>query len=263
MLASERKQKILELINEKEIVQISELTKLFDVAEMTIRRDLDDLDKENIIARVRGGAMKVSGPSIHRSAFTERKDEYFTEKKRIGKIAAELIGEKDTVLFDSGTTTMEIAKNLSHTHELFTMTMSIPIAIELSKYKQNQVYIPGGFLKDPNELNIIGNSTINALEDFSINKLFLGAWGFHEERGLVFLNVEETILRKKMMKIANEVNVVIDSSKFGKDGLVSINDFSKIDRIITDDKIPEDFLDFCLAKNIEVYVVGENDFKVF
>lgn len=259
MLITERRKKILQLLEEKEIVQISELTKLLKVSEMTIRRDLDDLKNANEISRIRGGAMKKHGPVNTRSSFIERQDAYISEKKLIGKAAASLIENYDSVIFDSGTTTIEVARNLNPEFELFTISQSVQILLELSKYQNNKTFIPGGFINDSKELNIVGAHSTDILNQLSVNKVFLGAWGFNLERGVVYQSLEETVIRRMMKEISNEVILVIDSSKFGKDGLVSLDEkVRSIDKIITDENIPEDYIDYFLTNNIELLIANEN-----
>jgi DeoR/GlpR family transcriptional regulator of sugar metabolism len=263
MLSSERKMQILDYINKNGTVSIMQLAGVFNVSEMTIRRDLDDLDKQNAVKRIHGGAMKFTESSLQKKPFDDRKVNYFEEKRRIGIAAASLVNDKDTILLDFGTTTMEVAKNLGSKKDIFTVTNSIPIAVELSKHKNGDVLMIGGFIRDYNQLNLVGNHTLEILEKFSVDKLFLGAMGFHPTRSLVYYDIEETVIRNKMIKISKEVNVVIDSSKFGKDGLYSIGSFSKIDTIITDDKISKVHIDFCISKGIKLLVVGEEDIQVY
>lgn len=262
MLIKERRKRILKLLDEREIVEIGELTKLLNVSEMTVRRDLEDLHQENKISRIRGGAMKKHGPVNTRSSFTERQDAYYSEKKLIGKVAASLIENNESIIFDSGTTTLEVARNINPEHELFTTSGSLQILLELSKYQKNKVFVPGGFISDSKELNIIGAHSTEILSQLSVNKVFLGAWGFNMERGIVYQNLEETILRRIMASISNQIILVIDSSKFGKDGLVCLDDKSiQVDTIITDEKIPEEYIEFCSGNNIELLIATQNGMK--
>lgn len=262
LLIKERRKKILKLLDEREIVEISELTKLLNVSEMTVRRDLDDLQQENKISRIRGGAMKKHGPINTRSSFVERQDAYYNEKKLIGKVAASLIENNESIIFDSGTTTLEVARNINPEYELFTTSVSLQILLELSKYQRNKIFVPGGFINDAKELNIIGAHSTEILSQLSFNKVFLGAWGFNMERGIVYQNLEETILRRIMTSISNQIILVIDSSKFGKDGLVSLDEKSiQVDTIITDEKIPEEYIEFCSGNNIDLLIATQNGLK--
>ncbi|MCM3711696.1 DeoR/GlpR family DNA-binding transcription regulator [Sporosarcina luteola] len=259
MLSSERKMLVIEYINKNGTVTIQELASEFSVSEMTIRRDLEDLDKQNIIKRIYGGAMKIEEPFRIKLPFEERKDQFLEEKRRIGRVAASLVMDRDTILLDSGTTCLETAKHLGDKNNLFAITNSIPNAIELSTNKNCDVFMMGGFIKESNQLNLVGSHAIDILDQFSVDKLFLGAMGIHEKRGLVYYEVEETLIRKKMIEIAKKVYVVIDSSKFGRDGLFSIGSFSSINTIITDDKISEEQIDFVTSKGIKLIIVSEND----
>nr|WP_304220028.1 DeoR/GlpR family DNA-binding transcription regulator [Fredinandcohnia onubensis] len=259
MLSSERKMLIIDYINQNGTVTIQELANKFTVSEMTIRRDLEDLDKQNVIKRIYGGAMKIEEPFHVKLPFEERKDQFIEEKQRIGKVAASLVKDRDTILLDSGTTCLEIAKHLHDKNHLFAITNYIPNAIELSANKSSEVFIVGGFLKESNQLNLVGSHALEILDQFSVDKLFLGAMGLHEKRGLVYYEVEEALIRKKMIEIAKQVYVVIDSSKFGKDGLFSIGSFSNLHTIITDDKISEEYIDIITSKGIKLIIVSENE----
>lgn len=261
MLANERKQKILDFIKKKESVTVLELKNSLNVSEMTIRRDLGQLDDDGLIERVHGGAINTARVSNQRKSFKDREDKYQLEKQLIANFASSLIKDQDSIFFDSGTTLLELVKMLDWKHELFMMTFSLPIAAELAKYKNSDIYMPGGFIRDSKEMNLVGNSALEEINRFSVEKVFISAWGFHENRGLTYMDVEETTLREKIINSAKEVNVLIDSSKFGKDGRIAISNLSKVDRIITDEGIPDKYRELCLLKGIQVYIINENDFE--
>jgi DeoR family transcriptional regulator, aga operon transcriptional repressor len=127
----ERRKNILNELNTVGQVLVHELSKEFDVSEVTIRNDLDQLERKNMLIRARGGALRAEG-GVGIDHHISEKDKLHTgEKARIGKRAAELIHEHDTVIIDSGTTTMEIAKNMGHLAEVTVITNALNIASQL------------------------------------------------------------------------------------------------------------------------------------
>ena len=141
-----RRAQILEELDSKGQVFVSELSKLFNVSEVTIRNDLAHLEKQNMLIRARGGAIKIKLYHIGiDTPFSDKQKQFFKEKQRIGKTAIKLIKDGDTIILDSGTTTMEIANNLSTFKDLTIITNALNIASILSENSKINVFMPGGF----------------------------------------------------------------------------------------------------------------------
>jgi DeoR family transcriptional regulator of aga operon len=232
-----RRSRILELINEQKQVKVSELSKKFKVSEVTIRNDLSQLEEKGLLIRARGGAFRADSVSQDQTLNIKLK-KHQKEKQAIGKAAAALINEGETILLDSGTTTMEVARQLKNFSELTVITNALNIAIELTQYPQIKLIIPGGFLRDKS-LSLVGPISENSIKNYYCDKFFIGVDGIDTEYGISTPNAEEAHLNKLMIKISRKVIVVTDSSKFLKRSFAFISDISDIDAIVTDEGIPE------------------------
>lgn len=235
-----RRAKILEELELKGQVSVSELSILFDISEVTIRNDLGHLEKQNMLIRARGGAIKVKfqrmsiDPSI-----SDKQKEYLKEKQQIAKEAIKLIEEGDTIILDSGTTTTEIAKNLEKFKNLTIITNALNIAGILSEYEGINIFMPGGSLRKKS-LSLVGVLADENFEKFYCDKLFLGADGFDTNHGLSTPNSEEAHLNQIMIKISKKVIVVADSRKFERRRFAFIGPISNVNVVITDSGIKEE-----------------------
>lgn len=234
----ERRAGILELIESTGQVKVNELSKLFNVSEVTIRNDLSQLEQKGLLIRARGGAIRSQGVGMD-YALTIKAKKHFEEKKAIGKKATELIQDGDTIFLDSGTTTMEIAKHLGKFKELTIITNALNIARQLVEYPNFKIIVPGGILR-PNSLSMVGPTAETALRNYYSDKLFLGVDGIDALYGISTPNVEEAHLNRVMIELSNEVFVVTDSSKFNRRSLAFIAPMEKINTVITDKAIPSD-----------------------
>jgi len=251
-----RRAKILEELELKGQVLVRELSKTFNISEVTIRNDLTLLEKQNMLIRARGGAIKIKyhmmGPD---SSFADKQKEFQKEKQLITKEAIKLIEDGDTIVLDSGTTTTEIAKNLGQFKNLTIITNALNIAIILSEYEGFNIFMPGGSLRKKS-LSLVGVLADENFEKFYCDKLFLGADGFDTTHGLSTPNSEEAHLNQIMIKIAKKVIVVADSRKFERRRFAFIGPISDIDVVITDSGIKEDDRKRLEKSGVEVIVSG-------
>jgi len=249
-----RRAQILEELDSKGQVFVSELSKLFNVSEVTIRNDLAHLEKQNMLIRARGGAIKIKLYHIGiDTPFSDKQKQFFKEKQRIGKTAIELIKDGDTIVLDSGTTTMEIANNLSTFKDLTIITNALNIASILSENSKINVFMPGGFIRKKS-LSMIGGLAEESFENFFCDKLFLGVDGFDTNHGLSTANVEEAHMNQVMIEIARKVIVVTDSRKFSRRQFAFIAPISKIDIVITDSGISEEDKQRLINNGVEVII---------
>ena len=235
-----RRAKILEELEAKGEVSVKELSKAFNISEVTIRNDLAHLEKQNMLIRARGGAIKIKFYRIGNSpSIAEKQKAFIKEKQLIAKAAVKLINDGDTIVLDSGTTTTEIAKNLEHFNNLTIITNALNIASILSEFKGIIIYMPGGSLRKKS-LSLVGVLADENFEKFYCDKLFLGADGFDTTHGLSTPDSEEAHLNQVMIKIARKVIVTADSSKFERRRFAFIGPISDIDVVITDSGIKEE-----------------------
>ncbi len=229
---------ILERLEEKGQVDVASLSRELAVSEVTVRNDLKRLEQKNALIRARGGAIKIDRVGTDFTISDKNKQNYDL-KKRIGKAAAALIEEGDTIILDSGTTTMEITKNLSELSELTVITNALNIADQLAGHPRANVIVPGGFLRK-NSLSLIGSTAEESFKNYFCDKLFLAVDGLSVVHGLSTPNVEEAHLNRVMISIAKQVIVVADSSKFLKRSFAFMAPVSAIDILVTDDGIPQE-----------------------
>ncbi|HBL77364.1 MAG: DeoR family transcriptional regulator [Bacteroidetes bacterium GWF2_42_66] len=249
-----RRAKILEELELKGQVLVRELSKMFNISEVTIRNDLTHLEKQNMLIRARGGAIKIKYHMMGSdSSFSEKQKEFQKEKQLITKEAIKLIEDGDTIVLDSGTTTTEIAKNLEQFKNLTIITNALNIAIILSEYEGFNIFMPGGSLRKKS-LSLVGVLADENFEKFYCDKLFLGADGFDTTHGLSTPNSEEAHLNQIMIKIAKKVIVVADSRKFERRRFAFIGPISDIDVVITDSGIKEDDKKRLEKSGVEVIV---------
>ncbi len=253
MLNLERHTKILELIGERGKVEVSELSRLFRISEVTIRNDLKDLHKRGLVRRAHGGAVRVETVSVDASLQVkalQRAD----EKQRIGAAAAALIKDGDSIILDSGTTTQQIARQIKGRKDLTVITNGINVAMELLGANDIRLVLLGGMVRQ-SSYSAVGHFTEDMLRQLSADKLFLAVDAFDLDFGLSTPNPEESKVNQAMVQIAREKILVADSSKFGKRSLSRIVPLSVIDKIITDDSLAEDIKAELRARGVELTLV--------
>jgi len=252
MLAKERQQRILQEIKRQRAVKVSELSKLFKVSEMTIRRDLEKLNKQGLIERVYGGVLSIDGTAFE-PTFQEKESVNIEEKRKIGKMAASLIKEGDTVCFGPGTTVMQVIKHLGK-KRITALTNTLNIAFELAKLSNVRLFVIGGELR-PGSYAMVGPETEEYLRRFYFDKFFVGVNGFSIEQGISIPNPSEAAVYRVMIKLSKETIVVTDHTKLENVSFVKIADIECIDKLITDSGISEKYIKKLQEKEIEVIVV--------
>lgn len=253
----DRRTKILEMLESKGHVKVSSLSDLFRVSDVTIRNDLTELEGKGFLVRTRGGGIRSQGNGIDYK-LAEKAKKHAPEKQAIGKKAAELIKDDDTIIIDSGTTTMELAKNLGVSKNLTVITNALNIAGQLAGYDNMRVIMLGGSIRK-NSLSLVGSIAENSMKNFYCDKLFMGVDGIDCEFGITTPNVEEGNLNKMMIQNSKKVIVLADSSKFKRRSFAFIAPISKISTIITDKNIPEEELGNLKNQGVEVILVQPSD----
>jgi DeoR family transcriptional regulator, aga operon transcriptional repressor len=236
----DRRMKILKKLSINDQVFVNELSKEFGVSEVTIRNDLEQLESKNLLIRARGGAMSTTQVVSQDLQLGEKHKLNLTEKVKIGKAAAKLIKESDTLIMDSGTTTLEVIKNIDPSLSNVTViTNALNIANQLVSMPNVNLIIPGGALRK-NSLSLIGPLAEKSFRNFFVDKVFLGVDGFDTMNGISTPNIEEAFLNQIMIEVAREVIVVADSSKFLRKSLAFICKLDRIDTVITDSGISDE-----------------------
>ncbi len=235
MLLEERHQVILNLLDEQGSVSVTDLVARFNVSEMTIRRDLDILERRGYLRRVHGGAISDRGRSFEPS-FLTRAAVNRELKERIGKTAAELVNPGDSLILDVGTTTLEIARHLINKNELTIITSCFQIANVLAGNSNIRLILAGGILR-PKELSMYGPLAERAFSDYFVDKLFLGAAGVDFTAGLTEFNLEDTLVKQAMLRSAKHVILTVDSTKFNRVAFTAIAPLKVVHTVVTDSNV--------------------------
>ncbi|MGD9092709.1 MAG: DeoR/GlpR family DNA-binding transcription regulator [Anaerolineales bacterium] len=252
MLPAARRKQILELIETRNSISVAELCGILDVSDMTIRRDLRILSNEGLLERVHGGAVSRRGRS-YEPAYRIRSVEQVKQKEIIGKRAASLIQDGDSVALDVGTTTLELAKALMGTSNLTVITASLPITTVLSEAPNVRLILTGGIVRKE-EHSLIGHIAQRAYEEFHVDKAFIGVGGIHAEAGLTEYNLEDTLVKKAMIANAGEVIVIADSRKLGEICFAHIAPLSAVDVLVTEDGGSVDVIDSLISSGVNVII---------
>lgn len=250
LITIDRRVKILDILNSQGQVAVNELSNFFNVSEVTIRNDLSHLENKGLLIKTRGGALKIQSVGIDQH-LNEKAKINSRDKQAIGKKAAEIINDNDTIIIDSGTTTVEIAKHLTGKKNLTVVTNALNIASQLIN-DEIRVVVLGGMLRS-NSLSLVGPIAESSIKNFYCDKCFIGVDGIDSDSGIYTPIPEEANLNKLMIEISKEVIIVTDSSKFKRKSFGFIAPITKVNMIITDSKIPED--EFTNLQNMGIKVI--------
>lgn len=248
----QRRTIILEKLEANGQVNVTDLSDQFGVSEVTIRNDFLRLEKKNMLIRARGGAIKINRVGVDFELSKKHKIN-LEQKQKIGKLAAKLIKDGDTIIVDSGTTTQELVKNLSSDDKLTVITNALNIANNLVFKNNIQVIMIGGFLRR-GALSMIGSPAETQLRNYLCDKLFLGVDGLNFDFGISTPNIEEAHLNKISIEISRQIIVLADSSKINKRSLAIICPISKIDILVTDDGLLPEYKNRLEQFGIEVLI---------
>ena len=249
MLALERRNLILEKLQEEKRVVVSELSQLYGVSEETIRRDLDKLDKDGLAVKSYGGAVINENTSID-MPFNVRKKKNVTGKQKMADIIAELIHDGDHIAIDASTTGVFIAKAIKNKERITIVTNSIEVIIELSDVSDWNIISSGGKLKE-GYLALTGPQSVQGLGSYNVEMAIISGKGFDFERGLSDSNEEFAQPKQMMFKTAKTRIVAVDKTKFDKIAFSKIVDFSDMDIVVTDEKPDEKWLNMFKEKGIK------------
>lgn len=256
MSIEDRRRLIVERVNKQGKVTISEICDLFDVSEMTVRRDLRELDQIGLIHRVHGGAVSGIGRS-YEPAYNIRALENLEAKKAIGRKAAEFVRDGDSIGIDTGTTAIEFARALKDKRNLTIVTYSLAIANEIissfSLINDVRLILSGGIVR-AGEFSLTGSIAQNTFTSFHVDKAFIGVGGISLEAGLTEYNLEESEVVKAAMNSAHQNNILADSSKLGRVAFTTIGKLSDADRIITDQDAPPELVEELTNQGVDVIV---------
>jgi DeoR/GlpR family transcriptional regulator of sugar metabolism len=248
----ERQKQILSLLERQGRLSVAEIVHQFSISEATARRDLESLALQGKAQRVHGGVISVekAPPEL---PILERKSEQADEKARIGRVAAGLVADKETIFLGSGTTVLEVARNLRGRKSLTVITNSLPVLNILAGLKEITVISLGGMLRE-SELSFIGHITEQALNEVRVDKVFMGTRGLSLEHGLTNDYLQETLTDRAILKIGREVIIVADHSKINRVATALLAPLDRMSALITDVNADKKFLQALKQQGINVIV---------
>ena len=246
----ERQKQILSLLSRQGRLSVAEIVAQFSISEATARRDLEVLASQGKAQRVHGGVIEVekAPPEL---PILERKQEQLEEKIRIGRVAASLVGDHETVFLGSGTTVLEIARSLRDHKNLTVITNSLPVVNILAGRKEITVVSLGGMLRD-SELSFIGHITEQSLVEVHADKVFMGTRGISLEHGLTNDYLQETLTDRAIMKSGREVIIAADHTKVNRVSTVLLAPLSGIHTFVTDSGVNRKFVQELKRQKIKV-----------
>ena len=248
----ERMQRVLQLLEVRDAVQVSELAKLFSISEVTVRADLAELARQGLVARVRGGARAIERGQSE-LGFDLRLPVEAKRKQAIARAAAAMVGEGEAVALDSSTTAYYLALELRAKRELVVVTNGLLIAAALADAPGINVLVTGGMLR-LQAMSLVGDVTSGVLRETTITTGFLGARGLSLERGLMDLNPEEVRVKDAMARACERVIGIFDCTKWHRTALLSFVPAERVDAIVTDSGAPVADVEAWRARGTEVVI---------
>ena len=253
-MANQRREKILDLLKEDGSAKVIDLAKLFKVTEVTIRQDLEKLEKDGLVVREHGGAFLKNIEDQVRT-FSLAHQENMDKKALIAAKSVEYIKNGDRIILDSGSTTTEIAKKLKGYINLTVITNALNIALMLGAEPGVEVIMTGGEFKPPT-LSLTGQKAADFFKGINVNKLFLATAGLSLKSGLTYPSISDIVVKKAMIEAADTTYLVADSTKIGQSSFASLGALSLIDFIITDPEIENRHRKLLSDNDIELIIAS-------
>ncbi|WP_054023805.1 DeoR/GlpR family DNA-binding transcription regulator [Bacillus sp. FJAT-28004] len=244
MLQVERVSMIMAELNANGRVTVSGLAERLEVSKVTVRRDLDLLSKESKLLIVHGGAVKPNF-TLYEAPYSQRNAIHIEEKIRVGIKAADMINDYDVIAFGVGTTTLQIANHLMNKRNVTILVGCVPILNSLIERKKagyftGKIIFLGGEI-DTDQMFATGSISLDLLNNFHVDKVFVGANGYSIANGITTYQIDEGHLLKKMLRRSDQVHIVIDHSKIDAKSLYKYADFDEADYVICDSEPPNDW----------------------
>lgn len=257
LLREQRLHQILEAVQQNGQAEVGQLSRQFGVSDVTIRRDLRELDARGLLRRAHGGAVLPTTappepPVIQRMLHQQR------WKERIGQAAAALVGDEESVFIGSGSTTAYVARYLAQRRNLTVVTNALNIATELASAEGVTVVVTGGMMR-ASELSLIGHIAEQSLREVRVDRVIIGMRAVSLEAGLTNDYLPEVMTDRTIIRMAPRVVLVADHSKFGRVASAYVAPVERITTLVTDPLTDPETLDRLRQMGIEVIVVGESE----
>lgn len=250
MFAIERRRRIISMLEEKSSVMVLELSKTFDVTEETVRRDLDELEKQGILKRTHGGAVALENTN-NELPLKIREVTNIEGKQSIGIRAAQFIEDGDAISLDSSTTALQVARQIKSKKRITVITNSMNIVYELANVKDFTVISTGGNLR-PISMGFVGPLAENSVKNYNVDKALVSCKGVHMEREFTESNEAEARVKKAMVESADKVFMLLDSTKFNKVSFINMLKIEQAHVLFTDKKLPDEWEQLIAGKNVKL-----------
>jgi DeoR/GlpR family transcriptional regulator of sugar metabolism len=254
--SADRQRFIVDQLQAAEQVSVAELATAIGTSEMTVRRDLDLLAASGVLRRVHGGAVLAS-PSGVEPPFASRAIAVTATKRAIAAATVELIQDGETVLLDSGTTALEVAR-LLHDRAVTVMPLSLHAIHELVDAPKVRLLLPGGEPR-PGELSLIGPLTLASMRALRFDVAVLSPCAFSVDDGLTAFDLNDAEIKQQALTVASRVIVMADGTKWGKAALAHVCPADRPDVVVTDPSAPEDQRAALAERGVLVHVATEQE----
>lgn len=250
--STRRHQELLQLVESKGQVSVDELAQHFSVSDDTIRRDLLYLENNKVLLRTHGGAVSTALMVHRETPFLTRVNTHANGKSRIGRAAAQLISDGETLIVNGGSTTFAFAANLGARRDLTVVTNNVALVSALTPEAVHRVYLIGG------QYRLSHDCTVGPVEfnsgTVSVDTAVLGVSGLTITNGISTTHLDEARMHAQMITSARRTIVVVDASKFGHDTFAQIAPLKVVDTLVTDVSPPPEFRQALSAANVELVI---------
>ncbi|MBZ4647492.1 MAG: DeoR family transcriptional regulator, fructose operon transcriptional repressor [Petroclostridium sp.] len=253
MFAPERIRIIKGILLDKKHINVSDLSTMLNVSEVTIRRDLEKLEKEKFLIRTHGGAIINDENSLDQEKYMDMDDDpYYEQRLEIAEITVHMVDDNDIILLSAGLTNLYIAKKILNKRNVTVLTNDLNIASELAANASMKVIIPGGDL-DAASMTLAGKLTEENLRNFFVSKAFIEVEGVSMQRGYTVQSMARASTIKEMMNIARERIIVCIYKCFDNIGFSQIGPLTIANKVITNPSIPDQYKNYFFENNIQLF----------
>ena len=248
------------MLNQKSELSVKEIAEMLHVSDMTVRRDLNELERQGIIRRTHGGATLLDPSSSVRDPYIlgEQTAKNVREKSMIGIKAASLVRPDETILLDSGSTTPFVARHIDKDLPLTVLCYTFTNALEFYPRKNANLILLGGFFhRDSNIFHSVENRAL--ISNIRADKAFISTGGFDPDLGLTTYFYYEADIKREMIRSARQIILVTDSTKFGKISVTHFAGLDEVDTVITDEGISDEYREILADRGIELLITNQSD----
>ena len=252
----QRQHEIIKILRQQSSARVTELSESLGVSQVTIRSDLEVLEEEGYIERVRGGAILKDTYQILTPALAERAKVNESAKYRIAKRAAEMVHDGDLILLDDSTTAIHMVPHLKKRKNLTIVTNGVETALALSQENTHTVILLGGVMHN-NGASVVGSIGESNLSNLHIKMAFLSCTGFAPDLGMTHFDLHDAQIKRKMVESAEQIIALVDASKIGKTDLTPFAPIDKISHLITDEEPDTSVMNELYGTGITITICGE------